>query len=169
MFDFHQWSAWGKVTGDDPLGFKRDALKKSLTSNSLLDMDLTSNLSYWERIELEGIVNKKGEIDLLGMGYTSFGKKTHERTEDSDFFGISSGSNAFQSTMQTESYSSDDVTRNLDGYYSLAEEKREGLHNLRAFKSIDHNNLFRFNSTVINTFYVPILEQDLAYSNFVIV
>ena len=166
MFDLDQKNAWGKVTGNDPLGLKRDALQNSLTSTSLFDMDLTNDMSALEREQLKSMTSSGGKLDLMKFGFSSFDDKSQ-----------SNGSASYigSSVNQAQEASLDGLDEGLtfetyieEDDYLLDEpiEEKVKLHTESLYKKIDSHNIFRFNPRV-ESFYRPDVDSaDFVYDDF---
>lgn len=170
MFDFNQKNSWEKITGNDPLGFKRDAAMRDIKINSLLDMNLDSKLSMFDRYELKGAINNNGKIDLIKFGFSSL--KNNGDKANSNFFGfpsenlrkdggVSSPAEIYEIGDNNISY--DDV--NFDCIAEGTSPHIERYSNIE-FHNLDKHDLLHFNE-IVAQFYNPIRNpKDVAILDF---
>ncbi|KAA8597689.1 hypothetical protein F0Z19_3844 [Vibrio cyclitrophicus] len=101
MFGKHD--GWDDIFGDDPLGFKRDAVIKAREGKSLSSMDLFSGLDARQQIELDGLVKGDGSIDKLGLVFSSFNKANEHESELSKSMKTLASSSILGSSTDVES------------------------------------------------------------------
>ncbi|MDA0407346.1 hypothetical protein O7R08_15500 [Vibrio alginolyticus] len=78
---FGKNDGWNNIFSDDPLGYKRDAAIKAKKDKSLSSMDLFSDLSFGEKMELDRLINDDGSLDQMGLAFSSFKQKSQSESE----------------------------------------------------------------------------------------
>ncbi len=180
MFNFSDKKITDKYVGNDPLGFKHDALIKSVRTGSL---DLTNNIDSFTRDRWKKDFEKNGRIDPLGealSGGLLSGDRSKSEECGSSFFGIAAGLGAAAQTSSRSTgvqlqrtNSAVDAINNSDDPYSYDEYNDDiyeetytqetpvyQYHPSEYIKSIDIHQLFPYDLAKRPELYFDRCEKD---------
>jgi hypothetical protein len=162
MFNIGKYDGWGKVVGDDPLGYKRDAAIKNAKSNSLLDMDLFSGRSSLENAELKQLIKKDGSLDLLGLQYSSFTKSNAQNT-----FSIGTPF-VKNSSEDSQQYVPNDLYREEfdDIFSNELNDPQFVLHPVGDILKVDSYRIYTFKGATEDMALADIDDGDLSVEDF---
>jgi len=175
VFNFSDKEITDKYVGDDPLGFKHDALMKSVKSGSL---DLTDSIDSFTRDRWKKDLDKNGRIDPVGeaMANDFFGGESRRKRQEKNsalFAGATAGALFATSRSSPEplpdTNSTIDTLNNFDNSCDYMEPELEPIPQHEYYsedyiKEIDSHQLFPISlPRSLKSFFVRDEHDDLNY------